>query len=193
MYRYAVRTEDVFCIVRGPNEGVKFGKNEDKVQPRDDGLRMAVTLAERRAALLRKLGRSLEEVRLNFEALTPQAVACLKTEKGYELVSAPKGLNKLFYARTSGKECGQRQLGNKASRQQSWQRGRYSKRSCLRNQQIEISRWLEPGKSAGNRNQRDISMRRASGAKKILAISARNLEIGWLAQKWRFLSQDLLL
>ena len=70
-----------------------------------------MTLAERRAALLRKLGRSLEEVRLNFEALTPQAVACLKTEKGYELVSPPKGLNKLFYARTSGKECGQRQLG----------------------------------------------------------------------------------
>ena len=70
---------------------------------------------------------------------------------------------------------------------------RYSKRSCLRNQQIEISRWLEPGKSAGNRNQRDISMRRASSAKKILAISAKNLEIGWLAQKWRFLSQDLLL
>ena len=69
----------------------------------------------------------------------------------------------------------------------------YSKRFCLRNQQIEISRWLEPGKSAGNRNQRDISMRRASSAKKILAISAKNLEIGWLAQKWRFLSQDLLL
>ena len=72
---------------------------------------MTMTLEARRRQLLSKMGRSLEEVLRSYEALTAEAVACLKTEKGYELVSPPKGLNKKYQARTSGKPCGQRQLG----------------------------------------------------------------------------------
>ena len=72
---------------------------------------MTMTLEARRRQLLGKLGRSLADVLRNYEALTAEAVACLKTEKGYELVSPPKGSNKKYQARTSGKPCSQRQLG----------------------------------------------------------------------------------
>ena len=79
--------------------------------PPSERVAMTMTLEARRRQLLSKMGRSLEEVLRSYEALTAEAVACLKTEKGYELVSPPKGLNKKYQARTSGKPCGQRQLG----------------------------------------------------------------------------------
>ena len=47
-----------------------------------------------------------------LEALGPKAIACFKTDTGYELVSAPSGANKKWQARTSGKPCGQRGLGS---------------------------------------------------------------------------------
>ena len=47
-----------------------------------------------------------------LEALAPAAIACFKTEKGYELVSPPSGKSKKHQARTSGKLCGQRGLGS---------------------------------------------------------------------------------
>ena len=40
-----------------------------------------------------------------------QALACQKTDTGYKLVSPPKGSNKKYQARTSGKPIGQRDLG----------------------------------------------------------------------------------
>ena len=75
---------------------------------------MTITREERSQMLLAALGLEawpslLEEL----EALGPmKAIACFKTDTGYELVSAPSGANKKWQARTSGKPCGQRGLGS---------------------------------------------------------------------------------
>ena len=66
-----------------------------------------------------KLGRSFEEVLINYEALTEQAVACLKNDTGYQLVSPPRGANKKFQARTSGRPSGQRHLGSFSSAEEA--------------------------------------------------------------------------
>ena len=74
---------------------------------------MTLTLEERRAKILARLGLSawptlLEEA----EALVEQIVPLLKNEKGYDLVAPPVPPQKKWQARTSGKPCGQRSLGS---------------------------------------------------------------------------------
>ena len=59
------------------------------------GLAMTVTLEERQQWLLGKLGVAVLPTLLeDVEALVSQAVACLKTDSGFQLVSPPKGASK---------------------------------------------------------------------------------------------------
>ena len=81
---------------------------------------MAVTLEERKRQLLKDLGLSEWPTLLeDLEALTEQALQCLKTESGYQLVSPPKGKHKKWQARTSGAGIGQRSLGYFSSAEQA--------------------------------------------------------------------------
>ena len=73
---------------------------------------MTVTREQRTAALLEK--RCMAEWPAAVSnALMLRAIECLQTEKGYSMVSAPSGARKTWQARTSGKPCGQRDLGAK--------------------------------------------------------------------------------
>ena len=81
---------------------------------------MAVTLEERKRQLLKGLGLSEWPLLLeDLEALTEQALQCLKTESGYQLVSPPKGKHKKWQARTSGAGIGQRSLGSFSSAEEA--------------------------------------------------------------------------
>ena len=82
---------------------------------------MTLTLEERRAKILARLGLSawptlLEEA----QALVEKIVPLLKNEKGYDLVSPPKPPHhKKWHARTSGAPCGQRSLGSFSSAEEA--------------------------------------------------------------------------
>jgi hypothetical protein len=80
---------------------------------------MTVTLEQRRRELLRSLGLTELPTYGDAEALMQQALVCFRIDKGYPLVSPPKGSNKKWQARTSGKPCGQRSLGQFASEEEA--------------------------------------------------------------------------
>ena len=74
---------------------------------------MTLTLEERRRMLLKSLGLTWEEVlQADVASVMEKALAYLKTDNGYELVSPPQGSRKKWQARTSGKGIGQRDLGS---------------------------------------------------------------------------------
>ena len=74
---------------------------------------MVVTLEQRRRELLRDLGVTWEQIQqVDAATFMEKALACIKTDTGYQLVLPPSGGRKKWQARTSGKDIGQRQLAS---------------------------------------------------------------------------------